>query len=359
MEAGAGLRTPVRRTIAPGSRIRVLVVDDSVVIRRLVKHALTEDPSIEVVGAAPNGAVAMQLIPQLNPDAITLDVEMPEMDGLETLIRLRKLYPSLVVIMFSTLTARGAEVTIDALTHGANDYVTKAANVGSLDQSLEKLRSELVPKIRQFFTFSEAPRRPAVAAAPFRKAVTPRAVGIAVSTGGPAALASIIPQLPPAFPLPVLITQHMPPLFTRLLADRLQAITTLKVSEAVHGQKIESGHIYVAPGDYHLKAARRGVHVQVELDQGPPENSCRPAADVMFRSMHDVWGGGVIAAVLTGMGHDGLRGVELLRHEGAAVIAQDQDSSVVWGMPGAVASAGLADSIVDLSEVVPEILKRV
>jgi two-component system chemotaxis response regulator CheB len=359
-------RCPIR----PGQKIRVLVVDDSVVIRRLVAHALSQDPALEVVGSAANGQIALQRIPQLNPDVLTLDVEMPEMNGLETLREIRKLYPTLCVIMFSTLTERGASTTLDALMLGADDYVTKASNVGSLDQSLARLREELVPKIKHLFRWESAlatpqptairltprpPLRVASLAPPIRRKV----VAIGVSTGGPNALAEIIPQFPRNFPLPVVIVQHMPPLFTKMLAERLQSKANLPVTEGAQGMMLEPGKVVIAPGDFHMRLVRRGDQVQISLDQGPPENSCRPAVDVLFRSVSEIYGGAVVAAVLTGMGQDGLRGVERLKAEGAYIIAQDEPSSVVWGMPGAVVSRGLADCILDLKSVVPEILKKI
>ena len=355
-----------RKAILPGARIRVLVVDDSVVIRRLVTHALSEDPAMEVVGSASNGTIALARLPQLNPDVITLDIEMPEMDGLEVLRRIRREPDRPRVIMFSTLTARGAEVTLEALALGADDYVAKAANVGSLDRSMASLRAELIPKIKQFFSFIDEARPPAhlsparlVTAVPagLVKAI-PKVVAIGVSTGGPTALGAIVPQFPPDFPLPVLIVQHMPPLFTRFLAERLQTVSTLKVEEAGDGAKIVPGRILIAPGDYHMEVASNGAGNVVHLAQSPPENSCRPSVDVLFRSLSRSYGASTVSAILTGMGQDGLRGVETLKAQGAFVIAQDEASSVVWGMPGAVARAGLADCIVPLDRVVPEILKR-
>lgn len=350
----------------------MLVVDDSVVIRRLVTHALEQDPALDVVGAASNGAIAMQRIPQLNPDVLTLDIEMPEMDGLEVLRRVRREYPQLRVIMFSTLTERGAAITLEALTLGADDYVAKASNEGSLDRSMARLREELVPKIKQFFHLAapsrEVPRpEPAhlqTAPQPSRGVTIvqtaksrPKVVAIGVSTGGPTALGSILPTLPADFPLPVLVVQHMPPLFTRLLAERLHSTCQLSVEEAKQGDPVEAGKILIAPGDFHLKVVSNGAGVRACLDQSPPLNSCRPAVDALFASIGQVYGGAAIAAVLTGMGQDGLRGAEILKAQGASVLAQDEASSVVWGMPGAVVNAGIADSVLSLDHVVPAILR--
>ena len=362
-----------RRMLQPGERIRVLVVDDSVVIRRLVTRALEEDAEIEVVGTAANGAIALQRIPQFNPDLLTLDIEMPEMDGLETLRRLRRDYPQLRVIMFSTLTERGAAVTLEALTLGASDYVTKASNEGSLDRSMARLREELVPKIKQFFILpgrSRAAARPEPAqvqvapslwrSTPFPQSAKarPKAVVIGVSTGGPTALGAILPQLPAEFPLPILIVQHMPPLFTRFLAERLCSSCRLSVKEASQGDQVVAGKILIAPGDFHMKVASNGGAARVYLDQSPPQNSCRPAVDALFSSIGEAYGGAVIAVILTGMGQDGLRGAQVLKAQGASILAQDEASSVVWGMPGAVVNAGLADRVLPLDQVVPEILRR-
>lgn len=399
------MATSSRRVIPSAAKIRVLVVDDSVVIRRLVSQALSEDPGIEVIGAASNGVLALQRIPQLNPDVITLDVEMPEMDGVETMKRIRREYPGIRVIMFSTLTRRGATATIDALMAGADDYVTKAANVGQVNESLAALRGELVPRVNQFFIRSDGPRssgavpvaRPSAgasalssagaAAAGFRGALSvavpqpvrqpgssgafhipvpqfhpqtlPKVVAIGVSTGGPNALSRIIPQFPADFRLPIVIVQHMPPLFTRLLAERLQKQTPLRVVEAAEGTVVEAGTVYIAPGDFHMRVRRAGEGVIVALDQGPLENSCRPAVDVLFRSVQEVYGGEALPVILTGMGQDGLRGVELLKACGAYVVVQDEASSVVWGMPGAVARAHLADAVLPIDAIVPELLRRV
>jgi two-component system chemotaxis response regulator CheB len=359
-----------QRLLQPGERIRVLVVDDSVVIRRLVTNALEKDPLIELVGTASNGSIGMQRIQQLNPDVITLDIEMPEMDGLEMLRRIRHEFPHLRVIMFSTLTERGAAKTLEALTLGADDYVAKGSQQGSLDNSIARLREEMIPKVRQFFRLPEqhsvaAPKETVHApASPERSAplqrtmkMRPKAVVIGVSTGGPTALGAILPALPANFPLPILIVQHMPPLFTRLLAERINATCKLPAEEATHDSPVEPGKILIAPGDFHMKVASNGNGVRVLLDQGPRQNSCRPAVDALFTSAGEVYGGAVLAAVLTGMGQDGLRGAGILKALGATVLAQDEASSVVWGMPGAVAEAGFADRVLPLDEVVPEILR--
>ena len=357
-----------RRLLQPGERIRVMVVDDSVVIRRLVTQALELDPTIDVVGTASNAEIGLQRMPQLKPDVITLDIEMPGMNGLEMLRRVRREYPKVRVIMFSTLTERGAAITLEALTLGADEYVAKVANEGSLDRSLARLREDMIPKIKQFFLFpaSVSPARPATAppAPPARAAapilqplkLRPKVLVIGVSTGGPTALAAMLPSLPARFPLPILLVQHMPPLFTRLLAERLNAACPLTVEEASHGQAVEVGKILIAPGDFHMKVASSAGTVRVCLDQSPQQNSCRPAVDPLFASAAELYGGAVLAVVLTGMGQDGLRGVEMLRARGARVLVQDEASSVIWGMPGAVANAGLADRVLPLDEIVPEIL---
>jgi len=352
--------------IASRRPIRVLVVDDSVVIRRLVAHALEEDPLLEVVGYAANGVIALAKIPQVNPDVVTLDIEMPEMDGLETLRRIRREYPKLRVIMFSTLAERGAAATIEALSLGADDYVTKVANAGSLDLSLAKLRAELAPKLKQFFRSAAAPAPPMAAAVrsgvsspvSVRRPSAPSVVAIGVSTGGPAALHQVLGVLPADFPLPVVIVQHMPPPFTRLLAERLHGAGRLKVAEASQGEVLQPGRVLIAPGDHHMRVVRGSAGVSVALDQSPPENSCRPAVDPLFHSVALAYGSRALGVILTGMGQDGLRGAKALKAAGSAILAQDESTSVVWGMPGVVVGAGLADRVIPLPEVAQEILRR-
>lgn len=345
-------------------KIRVLVVDDSTVIRRLLSDSLTTDPQIEVCGTAAHGKIALSKIPQLNPDIITLDMEMPEMDGVTTLVELRKLYPKLPVIMFSTLTQRGAEATMDALSKGANDYVTKPANVGSVNAAMQSVRSELVPRIKALCPWSmPAPVAPAIQHRPIAARASAKsnridAVVIGSSTGGPNALQAVISNLPANFPVPVLIVQHMPPIFTKHLADRLNQLSELTVSEAKDGDAIFAGGVWLAPGDFHMQLNRVGTDVRVRLDQGTPENSCRPAVDVLFRSAASLFGANLLSVVLTGMGQDGARGCGNVQEAGGQIIVQDQATSVVWGMPGAVARAGLAETILPLTRIADEITKR-
>jgi two-component system, chemotaxis family, protein-glutamate methylesterase/glutaminase len=351
-------------------KIRVLIVDDAVVVRRLVSDVLSSDPALEVAGTAANGRIALAKIPQVNPDVVTLDVEMPEMDGLATLAAIRKQYPVLPVIMFSTTTQRGAATTIDALTLGANDYVTKPANVGSVAAAMQCLRDQLIPKVKLWCsraTRSDTmPLRPGgsfvYTPAPTRTPAQPSVVdivAIGVSTGGPNALSTLMPQLPGDFPVPIVIVQHMPPIFTRLLAERLASKSALNVSEGAPGEEVFPGHVYVAPGNYHMIVKRDGATIRIQTNQDTPENSCRPAVDVLFRSVADVYGSRVLGVVLTGMGQDGLRGSECIRSAGGQVVVQDEQTSVVWGMPGFVSRAGLADRELPLDQVAPEIVRRV
>lgn len=342
------------------AKIRVLVVDDSVVIRRIVAEVISTDPSCEVVGTAANGKIALAKITQVNPDIVTLDVEMPEMDGLETLQELRKTHKTLPVIMFSALTERAASSTLRALTLGATDYVTKPSG-GAPAEAVQRVKDDLLPKIHAFAAtstkFSTEPKK-AVVAAP-RSVSSIEVLAIGCSTGGPNALATVFAKLPPKLPVPILITQHMPPLFTRLLADRLRANSPVCVREARGGEEVLPGDAWIAPGDHHMVLVRDGNKLRIALNQAPQENSCRPAVDVMFRSIAEHYGGNTLGVVLTGMGQDGFRGCELIREAGGQIVVQDEASSVVWGMPGFIARAGLADAIVPLDDVDLEIARRV
>jgi two-component system, chemotaxis family, protein-glutamate methylesterase/glutaminase len=365
-------------------KYRVLVVDNSVVMRRIVKQALEGDPEIEVVGVAANGRIALAMVEQYTLDAITLDIEMPELDGLQTLRELRSRGVVTPVIMFSTLTDRGALATLDALAAGADDYVAKPANVDSVQDSIMRIRLELIPKIKALCWKSKripfatpevvtapagtihsliatAPSASSAASAQLRPAAGQRVdiVAIGTSTGGPNALAEVIPHLPAHFPVPVVIVQHMPPTFTRFLAERLGAASSLDVQEAVSGALVAPGSAWIAPGDFHMNLRRENSAVRLYVFQAPPENSCRPSVDVLFRSVAEAFGPNVLAVIMTGMGQDGLRGCELIKEAQGQVIVQDEASSVVWGMPGYVAKAGLADSVLPLTEIADEIVRRV
>jgi two-component system chemotaxis response regulator CheB len=348
-------------------KYRVLIVDDSAVMRRLVRQALESDPDIEVAGVAANGRIALAMVEQYTLDAITLDIEMPEMDGLQTLGELRRRGVRTPVIMFSTLTERGALATLDALAAGADDYVAKPSNVGSSQDSIARIRTEVIPRIkalcwRSTGQPSAASQLPDGAAGTIRPAATEQRVdlvAIGTSTGGPNALADVIPLLPRNFPVPVVIVQHMPPTFTHFLAKRLCAVSSLDVQEGVSGALIKPGQVWLAPGDYHMNLRRDDSSVRLSVFQAQPENSCRPSVDVLFRSVAEVFGANVLAVVMTGMGQDGLRGCELIKQARGQVIVQDEASSVVWGMPGYVAKAGLADRILPLAEIADEIIRRV
>jgi len=354
-------------------KIRVLIVDDSTVIRRLLTDALSSDPAIEVAGIAANGKIALAKIPQLNPDILTLDMEMPEMDGITTLVELRKLYPKLPVIMFSTLTQQGAAATLDALSKGASDYVTKPANVGSVNAAIANVKAELIPKLKAFCPWGAPPMPPMkpivrntspTLAPSFLNTLAKTAnnkidiVAIGVSTGGPSALQMVIPKLPKDFPVPIVIVQHMPPIFTKHLADRLNSLSQLRVTEAVAGESIQAGGVWLAPGDFHMTLKREKTSVKVVLNQGTPENSCRPAVDVLFRSVAELYGPNVLSVVLTGMGQDGARGCAVVRDAGGRTIAQDEATSVVWGMPGAVVQSGLANKVLSLNKIADEIVRE-
>ena len=342
-------------------RIRVLVVDDAVVVRRLLTTILESDPAIEVVGTAANGKIALSKLGQLRPDAVVLDVEMPVMDGLETLREIRKRNATVPVIMFSTLTERGAATTLDALALGASDYVTKPANVGSVREAQERIRRELIPKLKGLCGWESPVSRPPTRQRPAvgRRRERIEVVVIGVSTGGPNALAQVIPALPGDFPVPVLIVQHMPPVFTRLLAERLDARGSLRVREGEDGTPLKPRSVWIAPGDYHMAVVRKANGYELRLNQEPPVNFCRPAVDVLFESAAQSFGPGVLAVVLTGMGHDGTRGCEEIKLRGGQVIAQDEASSVVWGMPGSVVRSGLADRVLPLAQIPEEIVRRV
>ncbi|MBZ5501171.1 MAG: chemotaxis response regulator protein-glutamate methylesterase [Acidobacteriia bacterium] len=352
--------------------IRVLIVDDSVVVRKVVSDALAVDPGIAIAGTAADGRIALAKIPLLTPDLITLDVEMPGLNGIETLKEIRRLYPKLPVIMFSTMTERGAAITLDALSLGAADYATKPSKSGDPDVAAERVRSELIPKIKAICALRSSEPEPLLEplrGVPTQNQIAPVAqrqdssridiLAIGASTGGPNALAQMLPAFPKNFPVPIVIVQHMPPLFTRLLSERLNDKSKIAIREGEPGQIVEPGVAWIAPGDFHMTVERFGGSVRIVMNQEQPENSCRPAVDVLFRSVAKVYGANSLAVVLTGMGSDGVRGSQHIREQGGRVFVQDEASSVVWGMPGMVAEAGQADDIIPLDIMAYEIVRRI
>jgi two-component system chemotaxis response regulator CheB len=358
--------------MSSGRKTRILIADDSAVMRSLLRSIICADAGLEVGGTAADGGSALSAIETLRPDLVLLDVEMPVMDGLVTLRKLRARGHKMPVIMCSSLTQRGAKVTIEALACGASDYVAKPSGQSGREAATRALSQDLLPKIHAL-TAAQHPqpvfpgglRAPLTApVVPLPKAQpissVPVALVIGVSTGGPAALDLLLPELPAAFPLPVLIVQHMPELFTKLFAERLNGRCPLQVQEAVEGAPVLAGCIHIAKGNWHMEVmagARIGAPPVLHLSQGPQENHCRPAVDVLFRSAAAVYGSGVLAVVLTGMGSDGMLGSRVIRDHGGCVLAQDQPTSTVWGMPGAVTNAGLAQKVLPLSAIASEILR--
>jgi two-component system chemotaxis response regulator CheB len=344
------------------SRTRVLVVDDSVVARRLITDLLQSASDIEVAGVAATASIALQKISQIVPDVVLLDVEMPEMDGIEAVTRIRRAWPKLPVIMCSSLTERGADITLRAMAAGASDYVAKPSALGAV-HAFAAFAVDLLAKVRALAgARSPAAPRPSraplpIVARPRREAVS--AIAIGSSTGGPNALAAVFASLPHDLAVPVLITQHMPPMFTRLLAERLTASSGFAVVEAADGDLVEAGRAYVAPGNYHMTIIRDGVALRIALNQEPPENSCRPAVDVLFRSVARVFGPGTLAVVLTGMGHDGTRGAQHIAEVGGEVIVQDAASCVVPSMPNSVAAAIAVDGVYPIDRIGAELVLRI
>ncbi len=340
--------------------IDIVIVDDSAAVRRLLRLALSEDPELRIAGVAANGKIALALLDQNVPDLVTLDIEMPEMDGLAALAEIRKRYPRLPVIMFSTLTERGAVATLDALSLGATDYVTKPTTVGDPAQAIAAIKQQLIPRIKSFCRRANVvPVQPAAAIPVAPRGGPVELLAIGTSTGGPNALAEVLAALPRDFPVPVVIVQHMPATFTRFLAERLALVCALPVREAVAGARLLPGEVWIAPGDYHMVVTGLRSTGSLQLMQTPPENSCRPSVDVLFRAVAQIFRQGVLAVVMTGMGQDGLRGAEAVRAMGGRVWAQDAATSVVWGMPGFVVQRGLAERVLPVGVIGPEIVREV
>lgn len=341
---------------------KVLIVDDSGVVRRLVAEALAGVEGLELAGSAANGADALARIRALAPDLMTLDVEMPGMSGLELLDQVRRVAPELRVVMFSASTHAAAKITLEALARGASDHVAKPSGL-SRAAAIEQVRRELVPRLlalaaRRRSGTVAALRAPAPAGA--RKTGSPRAEVLAVgaSTGGPSALAELFRGFSGPLAVPVLVVQHTGPQFTRLLAERLASVSRLRFTEAQHGQVLAPGLAVIAPGERHLRVGLSGGRRELLLGREPPENGCRPSVDALLRSVALAYGDRALGVVLTGLGEDGLRGAKEIKDRGGQVLVQDEESSVVWGMPGRIAKAGLADAILSLADLRAEILQR-
>lgn len=348
---------------------RVLIVDDAAVFRRVIADILTELPDVEVVGTASNGKLALGRLPNLRPDLITLDIEMPEMNGIQFLEELSERSERPGAIVLSSVTRRGGQLTLRALELGAFDFITKP-EANSPGGGVEDLRNRLIPMVKAFQRRRE-PRtlaRPAIAQAPVPPpavACRPRTANgrpiflIGVSTGGPAALAQVLPGIPANFPSPIFIVQHMPPLFTEALAASLQARCSLKVKEAADNELAQPGVAYIAPGGRHMQILPgANGEILTKLTDDPPENNCRPAVDVLFRSAALHFPGRSVAAVMTGMGQDGTKGLKMLKLSGCFSIAQDEASSVVFGMPRAAIEAGVVDSVVPLQGIAAALVKQ-
>jgi two-component system chemotaxis response regulator CheB len=354
-------------------QIQIMIIDDSLVVRKVLIHVLSGDPNLAIAGWASNGRLALAKLQSLRPDIILLDIEMPEMNGLETIPEIRKILPHTPIIMFSTLTEHGAEATLDALALGASDYAAKPSNQ-DMSATSEAIQRDLIPKIKALCHFSVRDQNPVSGLArPLAQTLRPeirvrpasmrsaplKIIAIGVSTGGPEAIAKLLPSFPANFPLPIVIVQHMPAIFTALLAKRLASKCALPVHEGQPGDLLSSAGIWIAPGDYHMVVQREENRMVLRTNQGARENFCRPSVDALFRSVAQMYGPNSLGVILTGMGQDGLKGCEALCAAGASVIVQDEASSVVWGMPGFVARAGLAEKILPLNQIAGEINRRV
>ncbi len=358
--SAAAVKTAGSPALAASAGIRVMICDDSVVIRGAIARMLEHDPDIRVVARAANGEAALLALQRQAIDVVVLDIEMPVMDGLTALPLLLKADPQLRVIMASTLTTRGADIALRALRLGAADYLPKPSTAEIQDDSF---RRELIAKVRGLARLRAAANGTTAHPAPAAVARTrplgrlkPSLLAIGSSTGGPQALFQLVQGLGRHIPVPVVLTQHMPATFTPILAEHLNKLGFMPCTEARHGEPLKAGHLYLAPGDRHLLVEAVNGGLRCALSSDPPENFCRPSVDPMLRSAVAATSGRVLVAMLTGMGHDGLAGTRLVIDAGGTAIAQDEATSVVWGMPGAVAQASLCHAILPLTRLGPKIL---
>ena len=361
-------------------KLRVLVVDDTVTYRKIVGSLLAEMPGVEVIGTAPNGKIALEKVEQLRPDLLLLDVEMPEVNGLDVLRHLRASGAQTGAMMLSALTAQGATTTVQCLELGAFDFVLKPSG-GSMDANVELLRQELRPRLVAFarkhnvqaiLSGVAVPPRMGHATIPVARVTSPdrlrpqppvnatavpQIVGIGISTGGPKALTEMLPRLPGDLPVPVLIVQHMPPVFTKSLAEDLDRRCKLRVREAQDGDEVQPGMILIAPGGKQMRVWREGPRDMIRITDDPPENSCRPSVDYLFRSVASVYGANSVGVIMTGMGSDGSIGCRAIKDHGGQIIAQDEASCVVFGMPRPPIEEGIADVVAPLGNLAAEIVR--
>ncbi len=343
-------------------KIRVLIIDDSAIMRRLISETLSCDLEIEVIDTAMSAKLALEKIDKLSPDIVTLDIEMPDTDGLTALKEIKKKHPKLPVIMCSALTKHGAQATIKALILGAGDYVAKPNNCKSREEIKQYFGNELIYKIKGLIKKRSSKITHTQAPLPINmRPGTDRIdiVTIGSSTGGPNALIEVLVKIPFNFQVPIVIVQHMPPIFTKILAESLSGKCAIPVVEAQDGDELLPGHAWIAPGNYHMTVVYQNNRHFIRLNQDPQEHYCRPAVDVLFRSVAKLFGSNTLGVIMTGMGHDGLLGCEVIKEHFGQVIAQDEATSVVWGMPGAVTKAGLADQTMPLNELGLDIVRRV
>ena len=351
---------PSLRVADEASLARVMVCDDSAVIRTAVARILESDPTVRVVAKVANGRLAIEELRKTQVDVVVLDIEMPVLDGMSALPLLLRADPDLRVIMASTLTTRGADIALRALRLGAADYVPKPSTIGS--GSDDSFRRELLEKVKGLARMRRRKAQPAARTAPLialrtAPAMPAKLLAIGSSTGWPQALFTLVQGLGRTVNIPVVLTQHMPATFTPILAEHLTKLGGLRCAEAVDGEPLQNGRIYLAPGDRHLLVDNSRGAMRVRLTTDPPENFCRPSVDPMLRSASAAFGGRVLVAMLTGMGHDGLAGTRLIVDQGGAAVAQDEATSVVWGMPGAVAQAGLCHAVLPLPRIAPKLLE--
>lgn len=379
--------SPTARRAEAGKPFEVLIVDDSAVIRGMIRRWLDTEPSIKVVGSAANGQMALLEAKKLQPEIVLLDIEMPVMDGLKALPLLKAALPHAHIVMASTLTTRNAEISLKAMRLGAADYIPKPesrsglsagdafknaviAKVIALGTAKRNKLGEPVPSLAaqnseitarasgsSHHSSGVSRARPVASAPRTSPALPPSILAIGSSTGGPQALFKMFEMLEPSFSLPIVITQHMPATFTAILATHLSKVSGRNCVEAESGMMIEQNAVYVAPGGKHMLVRGTAAQATIELTEDPEENFCRPAVDPMFRSVADVFGARVLGLILTGMGSDGCKGAKVLRDAGGQIIVQDEATSTVWGMPGSVSKAGLADQVLPLERIADVVMR--